>query len=316
MATVLLQNLKAHFKDVQIDVLVKSPFDLLLKNHPDIHQVIGFFPKKKLYQKILMDPICHLLKKERYDLGILCTNSISSLLIFKYAKVKKIIGFERGLFSFLMDHPLKKEKNLHQKNQYLCFLKPLGIDSSSNELNLHFFQENSKSCLAKLNILLDKPYVIFHPGASYGSAKSWPLDHFETLAKKVLEKTSLHIFYLGVDQTKKTSLSHPRFIDLSNQTSLEDLLCLIQSAKAIICNDSGPMHIADAFKVPLLAFFGPTDPKKTGPSSLSSHIIHNQTPCGPCFKRTCPLDHACMQNIHPDTAFSKLEQMGLYSWDT
>jgi heptosyltransferase-2 len=316
MATVLLENLKKQYPNALIDVLVKTPFDVLLHDHPLIHKVIGFNPKQSFLQKIRVHPIAKKLKEENYDIGILCTNSLSSLLIFKAAKIKTIIGYKRLFSSFFMKNALERKKTLHQKKQYLELLKPFGLTVFNESLNLSLSKKIVQSGDAKFSTLIEKPFILFHPGASYGSAKTWPLEHFEKLADILLEKTNLQVVFLGAQNQKKPNVIHERLIDLTGKTSLDDVLYLLKKAKACVCNDSGPMHLADALKTPTLAFFGATDPFKTGPSSKSSSIIFNKTTCGPCFKRTCKIGHACMKGITPSQAFSQLEQMGLFLWDT
>lgn len=316
MATVLLENLKKQYPSAQIDVLVKKPFDIVLRNHPCIASVIGFDPKGGFLKKILPHPITKQLKQTKYDLGILCTNSVSSLLIFKAAKIKTIIGYKRFLSSFLMNYALEKKPHLHQKEQYLSLLKPVGITEFNALPNFVLDEDIVQDGNEILSKQLKGPYIVFHPGASYGSAKTWPLAHFEKLAQTLLNKTKLNVVFLGAVNQKSPSIQHERLIDLTAKTSLKEMLFILKKAKACVCNDSGPMHLADAMQIPTLAFFGPTDPSKTGPSAKSSTIIFNKTPCGPCFKRSCPINHICMQQITPEHAFSKLEQMGLYLWDT
>ena len=65
----------------------------------------------------------------------------------------------------------------------------------------------------------------------------------------------------------------------------------------LVTNDSGPMHIGAAFGVPLVALFGSTDEKVTGPYGQSESVIHKHPSCSPCFKRVCPIDFRCMNQI-------------------
>jgi ADP-heptose:LPS heptosyltransferase len=84
---------------------------------------------------------------------------------------------------------------------------------------------------------------------------------------------------------------------LAGQTSLSRLASVISFANLFITNDSGPMHLANALKVPVVALFGPTDPNHTGPYQQPSSVIHKGAPCWPCSYRDCPFDHRCMLNI-------------------
>jgi heptosyltransferase-2 len=78
---------------------------------------------------------------------------------------------------------------------------------------------------------------------------------------------------------------------------------LISLGRVFVTNDTGPMHIADALGVPVVAIFGPTDPKASGPSRRSSVVLKTAVPCWPCTYRSCPYDHRCMNGIGPEEVF-------------
>ena len=63
------------------------------------------------------------------------------------------------------------------------------------------------------------------------------------------------------------------------------------------------MHIANALGIPVLALFGPTDPKVTGPLEPPASVLKKNVPCWPCLYRTCPYDHRCMMNIEAAEVF-------------
>ena len=88
-------------------------------------------------------------------------------------------------------------------------------------------------------------------------------------------------------------------------------MALIADARAVVSNDSGPMHIAAAFNKPLVSLFGPTDPVKTGPYGWQTNenfrVIRSRVPCSPCFKKKCG-NFICMDNISVDDVFEAIEE--------
>jgi heptosyltransferase-2 len=68
------------------------------------------------------------------------------------------------------------------------------------------------------------------------------------------------------------------------------------------------MHIASALDVPLLALFGSTSDVTTGPYQKGK-VIHKHVPCSPCYKRTCPIDFKCMNQIEVSEVFEELEKI-------
>jgi heptosyltransferase-2 len=87
-------------------------------------------------------------------------------------------------------------------------------------------------------------------------------------------------------------------LDLVGRTTLRRLCAMLALAEFVVCNDSGPMHIAAALGKPLVAIFGPTNPARTGPYCRTAHVVSAAVPCAPCYRRQCPLGHHnCMQRL-------------------
>ena len=87
--------------------------------------------------------------------------------------------------------------------------------------------------------------------------------------------------------------THP--IVLSGKTTIRQLLGIIKRCAFFLTNDTGPMHIAGALGVPLVAVFGSTDPDHTAPSPETGTIVRAPVTCSPCLLRHCPIDHRCME---------------------
>jgi heptosyltransferase-2 len=87
---------------------------------------------------------------------------------------------------------------------------------------------------------------------------------------------------------------------MAGRTSVRELTALIRRCNFFITNDSGPMHLAAAFNVPLVAIFGSTDNTTTSPYSENSVVVRSETECAPCLKRECPTDHRCMTAVTAD----------------
>jgi heptosyltransferase-2 len=90
--------------------------------------------------------------------------------------------------------------------------------------------------------------------------------------------------------------------DLTGKTSLNELIEQIRSLRVLLTNDTGSMHLADCLGVPLVAVFGSTEPRLTGPRSPASVVLRHQVECSPCFLRACPLDFRCMHAVAPEEA--------------
>jgi len=160
-----------------------------------------------------------------------------------------------------------------------------------------------------------------NPGASYGSAKRWYPLYFAKVAQEFANDFDIVIFG-GSNESEicdeiacQLSKNGVKFTNLCGKTTIKELCEMIagiaKSGGIFITNDSGPMHIAAAFKTPTIALFGPTRWRETSPyANENARILHLNLPCMPCMKRVCPLGtHACMKNLLPQMAIDAIKEL-------
>jgi heptosyltransferase-2 len=168
-------------------------------------------------------------------------------------------------------------------------------------------------------IALDKPLVVFAPGAEFGSAKRWPAAHFAALAREIVtENPGSQVALLGSPKDKEVCdeivalalADSVRVVNLAGVTKLDEAIALIASADAVVSNDSGLLHVASALNRPVIAIYGPTDPDHAPPFSDIAKSMSLRIECAPCKQRECPLGHhACMRKLTSDMVWRELRQM-------
>jgi heptosyltransferase-2 len=259
------------------------------------------------------------LKEFTFDLGILLTNSFRSAFLFYLARIPQRWGYRRDGRGFLLTKgpPIhNRVDRYHQAHYYLDLLSGLGLKNYTTELNLSLDRRElawTKEWLESQNIEPKKPLVIINPGAFYGPAKRWPASKYSELASLLQEKNNAQIVIVGSEtevplaEHIATDMPEKPFI-LAGQTSLSRLAAIISLGSVFISNDSGPMHLANALKIPVIALFGPTDPFRTGPYQDPYTLFHKGAPCWPCSYRTCPYDHRCMMNISAQEVFEACQE--------
>jgi heptosyltransferase-2 len=168
--------------------------------------------------------------------------------------------------------------------------------------------------------LIAQGYYVFAPGAEYGPAKRWPAGHFSDLAAQlqhpvVLLGSAKESALCAEIAAQANARRRGACLDLCGRTSLDQALAVIASARAMVSNDSGLMHVAAAFGTPQVAVFGSSSPLHTPPLSEKAHVIWlkndstYQPPldCAPCFQRECPLGHTrCLVDITPQQVLAFL----------
>lgn len=194
-------------------------------------------------------------------------------------------------------------------------LEPLGIPVSQTSPRLYVTeqeQQAAKERLANYGIQSTDILVGINPGAAYGSAKCWLPERFKQLSHRLLDYANLKIIFFGdkagapLVQEICSSLPSDRIIDLAGKTTLRELIALIQTCHLFLTNDSGPMHVASALGIPLIALFGSTSDIATGPYN-GGCIIHKHVPCSPCYRRECPIDFRCMTRIEVQEVYEKIQ---------
>jgi heptosyltransferase-2 len=164
--------------------------------------------------------------------------------------------------------------------------------------------EQQKNTLATLKLEKPASLVIFCPGAEYGPAKRWPVEHFVSLAQNLTEQGH-SVWLLGSGKDKPLGEAIAAQVgkgcrNLCGITALSQAIDLIALAKLIVCNDSGLMHVAAALDRPTVALFGSSTPAFTPPLSKKAEVLRLGLSCSPCFKRQCPLGHMdCLIKLEP-----------------
>ena len=149
---------------------------------------------------------------------------------------------------------------------------------------------------------------------SKSDLKKWPAQYYAELLDRLSINEGCQIVLVGdrndaQDAAKVKSLMNSGVIDLSGRTNFKELCGVLKSASLVVTNDSAPLHIADALKTPVLAIFGPTDPRKYGPRQTGSLAVRRVLFCSPCEKAQCRYDHECMKELSVDEIYQKALQI-------
>lgn len=303
MATPILADLRTAYPDAHITALCRSPIADLLQHDPAIDELIGF-------QKGV-ENVARRLRNGCYDLGVLLTHSFSSAWWFWQGNVKQRLGYVSSARRFLLNLPAEFPYQMGQQHlviTYKMLLEQLGIPLSQTLPRLFVSEEEKQKAQQMLRIKDGSKVIGINPGAAYGSAKCWLPKRFRMVAERLLSEKGVAIVLFG-DTTSKQLVEEIAeglpVINLVGKTSVRELMSCIGACDLLLTNDSGPMHIADALEVPVVALFGSTSEVVTGPYR-SGQVIHKHVSCSPCYERKCPLDFRCMTQITVDEVYEAI----------
>jgi ADP-heptose:LPS heptosyltransferase len=165
--------------------------------------------------------------------------------------------------------------------------------------------------------LQGKRLALLHAGASqYWVSKRWGEDAFLELATGLVAR-GIAVVWVGADAERDLNrrLSAVAGIDTTDRFDYCELAALAGQALFAITGDSGPMHLFSSTGLPVYAFFGPTDWRRSHAPGQQQRVLTNPVPCSPCYLQECPAQrrHECLQGISPAMVIARLEEDGLLS---
>ncbi len=315
--------LRQRFPKARISWLVHPQFGAFIPGPPIIDEVLYF--DKAAFNKMdfkgkwrTLKNLRHTLREKHFDLVIdmqgLFKSAVMSLLTGSATR----IGYGEmregsGLVSKAIIGPHIKD---HVIERYLDVARFLGADVKEVAFPMPSLQletETVEKKLAALGLVQGTPYIVLAPGARW-ETKRWPAGHFAKLAQKFMDEGYSVVLCGAPDDVKLgerirelTNYPKPLF-DLIGRTSLRELGALIKGALFYVSADTGPLHIATAFKKDLVALYGPTRPDRTGPyGDAGAVILVSPEPCAGCLNKTCS-HWTCMAAITPDVVFQEFQK--------
>lgn len=296
MALPAVRNLKLMIGDDELTVAAPEKLAALWQRCPFVDHVIALDKPKNI------PATARQLREKDFSAAVLLPNSLRAAGEAWSAGIPQRIGYAKGGRSVLLTHPIpapgRNPARLHQRYYYLDLVTAMGGPSDPS---LPKLRKEPTSVAGWRGLVL-----AICPGAEYGPAKRWPLASFAAVAKHFMTTRKAKIILLGAPVDVPIAQEFARMVpEADNQvgkTSLAEFMAALVSARLVICNDSGAMHLASALGVPTMAIFGSTEPQLTGPMGSRSRVLRHHVPCSPCFLRECPLDFACMKSITPESA--------------
>jgi len=260
------------------------------------------------------------LRREGYKLAVLLPNSLSSAMMAWLAGIPERMGYSTDGRGWLLTQGLvdrRNESGLHQVDYYLGLLHSLGACQVDRIPQLQLrskITDKATAMMAGLGVDRNELLIGVHPGAAYGVTKRWFPERFAAVME-MLQKSGRRFLLLGgpgeesiAESISQIMVQSP--IDVVGKTTVAEALALVSRCGLFLSNDSGLMHVAAALRVPQVALFGSTDPRKTAPLNDKAVVIHpNEISCTPCFKSECPEDLECMKAITVEEVAAAAEKL-------
>lgn len=331
VTTPAIRGLRKKYPQAHIDVVMRPSTCQLLRSNPAVHSTIPFDPPwlKHMGGIKLFDTLrtfwdnatIRRLKEEQYDLVIeFHTDPRNILLSWMIGGRYRVGHADRGL-GFLLTHPVPFEDSGHIISRTHRLVGYLGCGEELATLDLYLSpdDESEGQRVMKEHWLRKREFICLNPGTGRIN-KHWQIPSWADLADQIVDKYGVTVAFTGssedlpeIYQIMGLMRNGKRAVVLAGKTSLCGLAELYRHARAVVCTDTGPMHIAKSVGAKLVALFGPVNPLMWGYTDGSSRVVVKKQTCSFCDRPDCirkSQRYLCMTEISPKDVMAELKSLG------
>ena len=313
-----LADLKESFPEAEIDWLVESKARVLLDGNPWLRDVVEIDTHKwrrswSLATLAEMRRVVGRLRSRCYNVALDFQGLWKSAVLGRVSGARKVIGFDRttlkepGCRVFYDEQIRLAPAVRHVIDIYKELPRSLGVIPGPHRFHLTVSSEDERYVQGQLASRKIDDFVVLNPGGGWDT-KNWEPENYALLHDKLREETgwpSVLTWGPGeerlVERILRACAGTP---PVTFPASLRQLVALLRRARLFVGGDTGPLHLAAACGTPIVGIYGPTNPLRNGPFSPEDIVVSHQVPCGPCYKRTCPVyDKECLRLVQVEEVF-------------
>lgn len=308
MCTPALRALHNRFPDAALVVAGRPAVCALLEGLSWIHRLVRVPPRPGLRR---MRAVAASIKVvSRPDLAVVFPHSFRAALLARWTGARAILAYQRGGRRLLLTHPVPPHREqgkmtpIYTAFEYLRLVEPLGCVDDGAGLELGAGPEDVNVVRAWASGA--GPLVGIAPGAAFGPSKRWPPERYAAVMTSLAERANARFILFtgpGEEATHAAILAQTRAPVLEPPGTPEGIAFLkaaMRSVDLLVCNDTGPRHVAVAFNKPVVCIMGPTSPRYTESPWETGRVLRVDVDCGPCQKPECTTDHRCMTRVEAD----------------
>ncbi len=269
-----IATLKQALPHASLTFVVQAELAPLFQDAPGIDRVIAYEPTAGQSWWHRARALAKMLKSMQLDLVVVSNPKKELHLAVWLAGIRWRVGYARKLGRWLLTHRLPDRKALgerHEVEYNLDLVRSLGLPASAVPYLLpRFIREQGEvsQLLERHGIKASQPFIAIHPWSS-NPVKQWPVDRFQSLIRQSIERLAIRVVVIGgTEESARAREALPAgisVVNLTGQLSVRQLAALLQMARLLVSNDSGPVHLAAAVNTKTLVLFGTATQQATGP---------------------------------------------------
>lgn len=274
----------------EVYAIVNKSVETIAKLCPDISRYYTLDYKISKFLRIFRQIYSLNKLKFKYFIGALPSNLVRDAFLPAILRIPiriKHISPHKEIYrnyDFLSNEVIEVDYNKNNAESNLSLLSSIDehLEFGERKFNIHLSVDsiiNAKKKLIPMGYSEEKITVGIHPGCKETRAfKRWPPERFADLISQLEKRENLQIILFGGPDeiglsdhiVQKSSITA---LNLGGKLSLEETMCAISLCEIFISNDSGLMHIATLFDIPVIGLFGPTNEVRTGPYGAKHTVI-------------------------------------------
>ncbi len=326
MATPALRALRRRFgRQSRLVGIVRPHLIELLAGTDWLDEQWPFDPRAK-DPELRRSALVRRLRRHRFDLVVLLTNSLDTGLLAWLGGAKRRVGYAgygRGPLLTTRLYPRRAGSRVAPSpmvESYLRLAEAVGCLRQSRRLELATTESErqlANEIWSRLGLRTDGRVITFNSSGAYGAAKLWPAERFAELARRVVDELDHDVLVVCGPHERETAREIVRRAGRARAFSLADQppglaasKSCIRRSRLLVSTDSGPRHVAAAFGKPVITLLGPTLRTWIENPTVREVFVSVELDCLGCAKRTCPLGHhRCMRDLSAESVYAEVVKL-------
>jgi len=315
--TPFIRAVREKYPKAYIAILTHPRCCEILEGNPNIDDIISYDEKKQHGNLLKKFAMIAYLRSKNFDTAFILRRSLGRTLLLLFSKIPVRVGYASKRAGFLLTRRVNPPSHaMHKVEYFLNLAKSVGIEPESRNYQVMISEMDMEKAgrILKDAGIKNQAFVALNAGGNWGP-KRWPPADFAKLGDEIYEKLGKVIVLTGAKKDialaeSISGLMRHKPVILCGKTDLKTLGAVFKKAAAVISNDSGPMHVAVAAGSKVVAIFGPTSPKLTGPYGDGRYIVlHKDIGCRiPCYDTKCK-DNRCIKAVTVGDVVEAIKQL-------
>ncbi|MEW6075071.1 MAG: lipopolysaccharide heptosyltransferase II [Candidatus Omnitrophota bacterium] len=325
LSTPVIKALRQAYPCAYIAMMVRPYAADIVEGNPYLDEVIMCAKEKEDKGILGTFSLARRLRRKRFDACFVLHPTARLHLLMYLTGIPRRIGYDRK-FGFLLTDRIIHDKQTgkkHESEYSLDVIRSLGIKPGDNDPFMPIRPDSeawAERELKDAGICSDDKVLAIHPGASCRS-KLWPEENFASVCDILAQRVGFKVVIVGgpkdtgIAQNIVARMRH-RAVNFAGKTSVSQLASLLKRCSLFISNDSGPVHIASALKVPVVVIFGRSQkglsPLRWGPLGEKNRVLHKSVGCVECLAHNCKKEFACIRAVTPEDVIRAVADFNYY----